>query len=133
MILICVHYFYRYSPEFLSSIKTLIAPPKCKLKGIAKQITAAHRSLEGLSTMDAMCWFVKVWSSLDLFGVEFLSCTNLDTKDKGLIGVSKNRVSCIQIYMFIIINILFVEEIIQFTAAQYLRICCNHYFIYSSM
>ena len=83
----------RYSPEFLSSIKTLIAPPKCKLKGIAKQITAAHRSLEGLSTADAMCWFVKVWSSLDLFGVEFLSCTNLDTKDEGLIGVSKSRVS----------------------------------------
>lgn len=86
-------YIGRYSPEFLSSIKTLIAPPKCKLKGIAKQITAAHRSLEGLSMTNAMCWFVKVWSSLDLFGVEFLSCTNLDTKDKGLIGVSKSRVS----------------------------------------
>ena len=84
---------HRYSPEFLSSFKTLIAPPKCKLKTIAKQITAAHKLLEGLSPKDAMCWFIKLWSSLDLFGVEFLSCVNLDTKGKGLIGVSKSRVS----------------------------------------
>lgn len=42
---------------------------------------------------DAMCWFVKLWSSLELFGFEFLSCTKTDSRDKGLIGVSKNRVS----------------------------------------
>lgn len=42
---------------------------------------------------DAKCWFVKLWSSLELFGFEFLSCTNIDTRDKGLIGVSKDRVS----------------------------------------
>lgn len=42
---------------------------------------------------DAMCWFVKLWSSLELFGMEFLSCTNNDTKENGLIGISKDRVS----------------------------------------
>ena len=42
---------------------------------------------------DAMCWFVKLWSSLELFGMEFLSCTNTETKENGLIGVSKDRVS----------------------------------------
>ena len=42
---------------------------------------------------DAMCWFVKLWSSLELFGMEFLSCTNTDTKENGLIGISKDRVS----------------------------------------
>ena len=40
-----------------------------------------------------MCWFVKLWSSLELFGMEFLSCTNIETKENGLIGVSKDRVS----------------------------------------
>lgn len=82
----------RYSPDFLTSLKNIIAPPKCKIKTIAKKITAEHSSLEGLSAQDAKCWFVKLWSSLELFGMEFLSCTNTDTKDKGLIGISKDRV-----------------------------------------
>ena len=42
---------------------------------------------------DGKCWFVKLWSSLELFGFEFLSCTNVDSRDKGLIGISKSRVS----------------------------------------
>ena len=46
-----------------------------------------------VSVRDAKCWFVKLWSSLELFGMEFLSCTNTDTKENGLIGVSKDRVS----------------------------------------
>ena len=41
---------------------------------------------------DAKCWFVKLWSSLELFGMEFFSSTNVDTKDNGLVGVSKYRV-----------------------------------------
>ena len=45
------------------------------------------------SVRDAKCWFVKLWSSLELFGMEFLSCTNTETKENGLIGVSKDRVS----------------------------------------
>lgn len=82
----------RYSPDSLTSLKNIIAPPKCKIKTIAKKITAEHTSLEGLSSQDAKCWFVKLWSSLELFGMEFLSCTNTDTKDKGLIGISKDKV-----------------------------------------
>lgn len=74
-------------------MKSFIAPPKCKVKAIAKQIAAQHASLEGVSVADAKCWFIKLWSSLELFGMEFLSCTNIDTKDKGLIGVSKDKVS----------------------------------------
>jgi len=84
--------FFRYSPEFLVQIKNLIAPPKCKVKAISKQICAEHVSLKGLSAADAKCWFVKLWSSLELFGMEFFSSTNVDTKDNGLVGVSKNRV-----------------------------------------
>lgn len=82
----------KYSPEFLLQIKGIIAPPKCKIKAIAKQITAEHAKLKTLSAADAKCWFVKLWSSLELFGFEFLSCTNIDTRDKGLIGVSKDRI-----------------------------------------
>ncbi len=96
----CVHYtykylflFHRYNSDFISTIKGLIAPPKCKIKVIAKQITSQHSSLEGVTVADAKCWFIKLWSSLELFGMEFLSCTNTDTKEKGLIGVSKNKVS----------------------------------------
>ena len=84
---------HRYSPDFLLAIKNLIAPPKCKVKTIAKQIMAEHISLKGLSVTDAKCWFVKLWSSLELFGMEFYSCTNMDTKDKSLLGVSRDRVS----------------------------------------
>ena len=49
---------------------------------------------------DAKCWFVKLWSSLELFGMEFLSCTNTESKENGLIGVSKDRVShsCTTVY-----------------------------------
>ena len=74
-------------------MKGLIAPPKCKIKAIAKQITSQHSSLEGVAVADAKCWFIKLWSSLELFGMEFLSCTNTETKEKGLIGVSKDKVS----------------------------------------
>ena len=84
------------------------------LQNLAKQILAEHAALKGLSgkqlhscvvtvcrirplmpaiVCDAKCWFVKLWSSLELFGMEFLSCTNTDTKENGLIGVSKDRVS----------------------------------------
>jgi hypothetical protein len=62
------------------------------VKHIAKQITTQHSALEGVSVADAKCWFVKLWSSLELFGVEFLSCSNIDTKGKSLIGVSKDKV-----------------------------------------
>lgn len=82
--------FGRYNSD---SIKGLIAPPKCKIKAIAKQITTQHSSLEGVSVADAKCWFIKLWSSLELFGMEFLSCANIDTKEKSLIGVSKDKVS----------------------------------------
>lgn len=84
------------------------------LQHLSKQILAEHAALKGLTgtvytscmpllfaqwhlvycwaVRDAMCWFVKLWSSLELFGMEFLSCTNTETKDNGLIGVSKDRV-----------------------------------------
>ena len=29
---------------------------------------------------------------MNFFGTEFFSCTNWDTKEKGLVGVSKNQV-----------------------------------------
>ena len=83
----------RYNPDFIVSIKTMIAPPKCKVKAVAKQIKMQHAALEGVGVADSKCWFVKLWSSLELFGMEFLSCTNIDTKEKGLIGVSKDKVS----------------------------------------
>ena len=73
-------------------IGTLIAPPKCKVKSVAKQIMTQHAALEDVGVAEAKCWFVKLWSSLELFGMEFLSCTNMDTKEKGLIGVSKEKV-----------------------------------------
>ena len=50
-------------------------------------------AVSSIAVRDAKCWFVKLWSSLELFGMEFLSCTNIDTKENGLIGVSKDRVS----------------------------------------
>ncbi len=73
-------------------IKNLIAPPKCKVKAVAKQIKAQHAALEGVGVAEAKCWFVKLWSSLELFGVEFLSCVNIDTKEDGLIGISNDKV-----------------------------------------
>lgn len=82
----------KYNSDLLMQIKTQIAPPKCKVKNLAKQILAEHATLKGLSVRDAKCWFVKLWSSLELFGMEFLSCTNTDTKENGLIGVSKDRI-----------------------------------------
>ncbi|KAL5477255.1 hypothetical protein EMCRGX_G024024 [Ephydatia muelleri] len=78
--------------EELTRIKHLIAPPICKIKSIAKQVAAYHSSLGNLPVHNAKCLFVKKWSSLELFGTEFLSFYNMDTKDKGLIGVSKNKI-----------------------------------------
>ncbi|CAI7995568.1 Talin-2 [Geodia barretti] len=82
----------KHNSEVLLQIKGQIAPPKCKVKHLSKQILAEHAALKGLTVRDAMCWFVKLWSSLQLFGMEFLSCTNIETKENGLIGVSKDRV-----------------------------------------
>jgi hypothetical protein len=82
----------KYNSEVLIQIKAQIAPPKCKVKNLSKQILAEHATLKGLSVCDAKCWFVKLWSSLELFGMEFLSCTNTETKENGLIGISKDRV-----------------------------------------
>lgn len=41
---------------------------------------------------DAKSWFVKLWSSMELFGMEMFSCVNADTKESGLIGISKYKV-----------------------------------------
>jgi hypothetical protein len=46
---------------------------------------------------DAMCLFIKLWSTLNLFGTEFLSCINFDTKEKGLLGVSKEKVHTLDV------------------------------------
>lgn len=89
-----IYSLHRYNSDFIVSIKNLIAPPKCKVKAVAKQIKMQHAALEGVEVADCKCWFVKLWSSLELFGMEVLSCTNIDTKEKGLIGVSKDKVSC---------------------------------------
>lgn len=78
--------------EELSRITHLIAPPICKIKHIAKQVAAYHSSLGNLPVQNAKCLFVKKWSSLELFGTEFLSFYNVDSKEKGLIGISKNKI-----------------------------------------
>ena len=44
------------------------------------------------SACDAKNWFVKMWSSMELFGMEFFSSINTETKDSGLIGVSRHKV-----------------------------------------
>jgi len=41
---------------------------------------------------EGKCCFIKLWSSLELFGFEFLSCTEASTNQKGLIGISKDKV-----------------------------------------
>ncbi len=44
------------------------------------------------AAQEAMCWFIKLWSSMNSFGMEFISCSNMETREKGIIGVSKNKV-----------------------------------------
>ena len=41
---------------------------------------------------DGKCCFLKLWSSLELFGFEFLSCSEAKSNQKGLIGISKDKV-----------------------------------------
>lgn len=41
---------------------------------------------------DGKCCFIKLWSSLELFGFEFLSCSEAKSNKKGLIGISKDKV-----------------------------------------
>jgi hypothetical protein len=81
-----------HTPEFYLSFRNLIAPPKCKIKAMCKDISAHHANLRGMSGTDAKCCFIKMWSTLPLFGMEFLSCMNHDTKEKGLIAISKQKV-----------------------------------------
>ena len=69
---------------------------------------------------DAMCWFVKLWSSLELFGMEFLSCTNTETKENGLIGISKDRVSPNH-------ALLHVVTMLDCTTYMYVRMPCSNY------
>ena len=57
-----------------------------------RQLCAQHSALKGLSVQDAKCCFVKLWSTLPLFGLELLSCVNVATREKGIIGVSKRKV-----------------------------------------
>jgi hypothetical protein len=59
---------------------------------MCKDISAHHANLRGMSGTDAKCCFIKMWSTLPLFGMEFLSCMNHDTKEKGLIAISKQKV-----------------------------------------
>lgn len=41
---------------------------------------------------EAKAMFVQLWSTLPTFGMEFVSCAELTSKRKGLVGVSKDKV-----------------------------------------
>ena len=91
------------------------------LQNIAKEVSLYYKLLRGLSGLllqsltclmvivlyscmysfivhsfcaanDAKCWFIKLWSSSHLFGMEFFSCINTEIKEKGLVGISKEKV-----------------------------------------
>lgn len=57
-----------------------------------RQLCNQHAALRGMSVQDAKCCFVKLWSTLPLFGLELLSCVNMATREKGIIGVSRRKV-----------------------------------------
>ena len=51
-----------------------------------------HSCVNTLVVSDGKCCFIKLWSSLELFGFEFLSCSEAKSNQKGLIGISKDKV-----------------------------------------
>lgn len=62
------------------------------LQDVYRQLSARHAALRGMSVQDAKCCFVKLWSTLPLFGLELLSCVNVATREKGIVGISKRKV-----------------------------------------
>lgn len=60
---------------------------------------------------DAKCWFIKLWSSSHLFGMEFFSCINTEIKEKGLVGISKEKVRELTLAVILLchIQILFLH------------------------
>ncbi|XP_019848741.1 PREDICTED: fermitin family homolog 1-like [Amphimedon queenslandica] len=78
--------------DILTKLKRLLVPPKYKPKNIAKDVSLYYKLLKGLSANDGKCWFIKLWSTCHLFGMEFFSCSNTEIKEKGLVGISKEKI-----------------------------------------
>eukprot|EP01137_Pigoraptor_chileana_P022054 Opistho-2@86516 len=82
----------KHTLNFLDASRKSILPRVYKLKPLVKKINSEHQSLGGASEIDAKYCFVKLWSTLPSFGVEWFTCMEKNTKRKALLGVSHDKV-----------------------------------------
>jgi hypothetical protein len=80
------------TPESLAAMKRSVVPKKAGIKEFAAQILSEYQQLTDIEANEAKALFVQLWSTLPAFGMEFMSCADLRSKHKGLIGVSKDKI-----------------------------------------
>ena len=78
-----------HSESWLFSVRKSVLPPKFKAKTLSKSILLLYQSLRGIEFVQCQLIMLKLWSSMPLFGYEFFSGTNMDSKKKCLLGISK--------------------------------------------
>ncbi|XP_065831308.1 talin-2-like isoform X2 [Oscarella lobularis] len=76
----------------INEIRQFVLPRKTKLKIVPCDIMSEYKQLEDLEDVDIKLCFIHLWSTMRTFGIEFLSCAELQTKRKGLIGIAKNQI-----------------------------------------
>lgn len=81
-----------HTESWLNSVKRSVLPPKFKAKTLSKSILLLYQTLKGIAFEQCQLIMLKLWSSMPLFGYEFFSGSNLDSKKKCLLGVSKQFV-----------------------------------------
>ncbi|KAI6655259.1 Talin-2 [Oopsacas minuta] len=86
------HHQDSHTESWLISVKKSVLPPKFKAKTLCKSILLLYQALRGIAFEQCQLIMLKLWSSMPLFGYEFFSGTNLDSKKKCLLGVSKQFV-----------------------------------------
>ena len=65
---------------------------------MAQQVLQEHKSLVSVTSSEAKCLLVQLWSTTPTFGYEFFSCAEVRTEKRGLIGISKTKV-CVHVYV----------------------------------
>ena len=81
-----------HSESWLMGIRKSVLPSKFRPKPLFKSILLLYQCLRGFSPEECQLFMLKLWSSMPFFGYEFFSGTNLDSKKKCLLGVSKQYI-----------------------------------------
>ncbi|XP_062522667.1 fermitin family homolog 2-like isoform X2 [Corticium candelabrum] len=81
-----------FTDESIVAVKPPVIPKRAGIKEFSPVILSHYKQLYDVSATDAIAMFVQLWSTLPTFGIEFLSCAEMSSKRKGLVGVSKDKI-----------------------------------------